>query len=758
MKRGMILSLLCFMLLFINISFTAQAEGEIPENAVASVKTENSSEIFYEKLDGYDGAIAAAEKASGSTLKLLKNVNVTNCFSIAQGDNKDSVNFTIDFNGKTITSSYQASAIQVYGGTVIFTDSSDAKNGGISGTGSSAIGISGGNVAIESGHYKAETWVCLVQSEDASVKISGGTFEGGSCFNNSRSRTAEISGGTFYGKQKSVWNNDSLTINGGDFRCQIYNSTQGCLDFKGGEILLADNEIDSAVVGVLNYGVLNLSGGKISAGDASTPAYGVDNREDAKLNLLDDVTFNCSEADFLLEKPMNVGAILNGTYSVSMKVPEDGSDIIFANVTDSAVLNKDNFKSAVREYIVKAVNGNNALALSKCEHKNASAQYVCEDCGLQICAQVGETYYVTLEDAFEAVKNATAEDGKVVKVLVDVTLDESMNIPGGIFTLDLNGKKLTGSLDITGGNVTIIGNGGSLESDYTALFVAEGASAEVTGEITIKGAEAVGIMNAGSLDVNGAKISGKETAIANLLGKLNFIKGEAAAEQVAICNIGGTLTVGADDGSGPTLRGETGILNMGISQTDEDTLREQDAATEIKGGEIVAETDIINKADEFVIGNEDEEQIQSGFSAIAGKVTLSGGIFKNGITAVLDEGMDLKDLLAEGYGYFDSGDEEVTVGDGAVSIEETVTVKALQEDTDDENGKENGDDAGTDDPNNGNGGSGNVSGGNTGDQQPGKNDGTAATGDSAKFAGWLIAMILSAMIIVIAAVKRNKKS
>ena len=71
-------------------------------------------------------------------------------------------------------------------------------------------------------------------------------------------------------------------------------------------------------------------------------------------------------------------------------------------------------------------------------------------------AQVGETIYETLADAF-----AAANDGDTIKVLGDIELNETIKNTKKV-TLDLNGKTITGTDNNTSGNFYLINNVGEL--------------------------------------------------------------------------------------------------------------------------------------------------------------------------------------------------------------------------------------------------------------------------------------------------------
>jgi len=584
-------------------------------------------------------------------------------------------NFIFDLNGQSLsTNSTLETCFFVNGATVCFKDSSSEKTGTVAG-GASAISITGGgNVNVESGNYKANSWAIMVAEAPGTqvkLKITGGCFSGNVGVATSIGTNYEISGGTFYGTQNAVNNLGTMKITGGTFYGEIYNGGGATLNFQGGTVIVSESSSDEKA-GICNNGTLNLSGGSIfAAKEANEPMQGVINKAGASLNLLGDVTFDNAgtdfkkvETDFRLETAMNIHSSLGKIYRVTMNIPDGAENVVFANAASNASLSKGNFVSGVTGCVVDLTDNGASLYLSKCKHTEINGAYDCEACGVPMYACIGDTYYLSLAEALEAEKNAGAEEKKTVKVLRDIPEDVSsdLNISGGVFTLDFNGHTIADALNVDKGKVTIVGNGGTLHG----LFIGENAYAEMSG-LTIK--DGVSVSNNGTFRMKGGKIDGDQIAIVNVSGTVYLEGGEILAEEIAVMNYGGTVEVGNQNGTGPVIQAPLGILNSGYQVQGVD----KNADLVIRGGEITAETDIYNKTGEYQPGSGNSGT--SGLPTAAGTVTLEGGTFIKGLRVAADDGVSLEDMLAEGYWYYGSNGKKLSADANTLSTEGAVTVR-----------------------------------------------------------------------------------
>lgn len=742
MKRGFMICLICFSLFFINASITVQAEGEgTPADAVACVIPEGAAEVKY--FETLADALTHTKSSGKCTLKLLEDVSSATQIAITAGD------FAFDLNGKRLSTEVaNGECISVQDASVCFKDSSSEKTGSVKGS-SSAISIWGGaKVTVESGTYEAGTWgIVTTDTPDKQVtlKINGGCFRGNVGVQTSMGTNYEISGGEFYGNQNSVNNNGTMKITDGTFYGEVYNAGGAVLDFQNGTVIVSEKS-SHAYAGIENKGTLNLYGGNISAAeDAEKPMNGVRNGKDAILNLYGDVNFKKVVTDFQLEEAMNICGTLKNTYRVATSVPEDGEGVVFAKVKPGGSISEATFISSETGTIVSVSADGNSLSLSKCAHQKLDHGYACKDCGLQMYASIGDKYYLSLADAFEVVKNAESAEKKTVRVLTDISADEmaNLNISGGTFTLDFNGHSIADTLNVDKGNVTIVGNGGTLNG----LTIQENAYVEMSG-LTMEGDSPV--LNHGTFHMTDGKIDGGQIAIINMLGTVYLDGGEIFAEEIAVMNYGGTVTVGTESGTGPAIKASVGILNSKYQIRDID----KNADLIIRGGEITAETDIYNKSGEYKLGS--SASGQESLPLAAGTVTLQGGTFVNGLRVVVDEGVGFEDILAEDYWYYDSNDKKFVVDDNGLSIDETVTVQkpteAGNEDqdsngsTDKETGAENTENQDPDDSIDKETGAENTENQDS-DDSTGKETDTVKTGDPVNVGIWIIGLFISGAVL-----------
>ena len=93
----------------------------------------------------------------------------------------------------------------------------------------------------------------------------------------------------------------------------------------------------------------------------------------------------------------------------------------------------------------------------------------------------------TLQEAFDAVENCTESSIASVKLLTDITLESGLTIPGGVFTLDLNGKTVTHSdvdanaVSMTAGIVTLTDHDGTGSGTIGQKFVVNGGTLNMSG-------------------------------------------------------------------------------------------------------------------------------------------------------------------------------------------------------------------------------------------------------------------------------------
>ena len=129
-------------------------------NALVSLTVDGTKTHYY---GTFEEALTAAQKTQGGTLTLLNNVTTT------QTD-INSGTFTLDLNGHTLTSGYNATLVVIGGSLTI----QDSKSGGVissTSSDSNAVWCSGGNVTILGGSFQSALYW-----ESGTVSLQGGAF------------------------------------------------------------------------------------------------------------------------------------------------------------------------------------------------------------------------------------------------------------------------------------------------------------------------------------------------------------------------------------------------------------------------------------------------------------------------------------------------------------------------------------------------------------------------------------------------------
>ena len=128
-------------------------------NALVSLTVDGTKTHYY---GTFEEALTAAQKTQGGTLTLLNNVTTT-------PTDINSGTFTLDLNGHTLTSEYNATLVVIGGSLTI----QDSKGGVISSTSSDskAVWCGGGNVTILGGSFQSALYW-----ESGTVSLQGGAF------------------------------------------------------------------------------------------------------------------------------------------------------------------------------------------------------------------------------------------------------------------------------------------------------------------------------------------------------------------------------------------------------------------------------------------------------------------------------------------------------------------------------------------------------------------------------------------------------
>lgn len=427
---------------------------------------------------------------AGGDVTLLADVDLgTGTVSVASG-----TNVVLDLSGHEIKSSKDV----IYnGGTLTIKDSSTEAKGKITSTGDGGVGTrTNSTTTIEGGTISSvEGAVFTGSSNGATINIKGGTFtasdnfvlagNGTKGYNNN---TWNITGGTFEGKIKSTGyiacgiyapNNDTWNISGGTF-----NITGGAgIVQRAGTVTVSGN----AKFNVTGEGSIK---GKVGDSRVVVPCSAL--VFDAEANypgLTDDAKMIISGGEF---------------------TSAGGTDIV--TVTEAATN-----RIAVQGGTFSS-NPTDFLAYGYGVKQNDSKWEVAE---LTKVAQIGETKYVSLQDAFDAGGEITLLEN------IDLGASQATVAVGKVVTLDLNGKEIKSSGQVihNGGTLTIKDSGeeGKITSGDCAI-AALSNSTTIIGGGNIHAQEAA-VINGKNTNAKIKITGGTFTAVDNAVLMANGTRG-----------------------------------------------------------------------------------------------------------------------------------------------------------------------------------------------------------------------------------------
>lgn len=268
---------------------------------------------------------------------------------------------------------------------------------------------------------------------------------------------------------------------------------------------------------------------------------------------------------------------------------------------------------------------------------------------------IGETvtYYTAFGDAISAASSATAADKAVVTLLTDIDLgDSTQDITGGVFTLDLNGFKLSSTssssfLSLTNSanlTVTDSGNGGAIQAEKSVIRARDTSVVTInSGTIHSNSSDAIWFQSTKSLTVNGGTITtnGETSGITtSKTGTVTINGGIISSAGYYVIKNGGAGKLIIKGGS---ISGKYGVLMS-------------DGSLTITGGTISVEnTDI-------------------GFFSGCDGIVITGGTFSDGLT-ISGSQFTLSTMLGSGYAYWQGSTMIIPASDAKEITGGDVTVK-----------------------------------------------------------------------------------
>lgn len=566
-------------------------------------------------------AVTAAQENEYNTLTLLDDITVTTFQIINSG------NFTIDLNGKTLLCE-SSFALRIQSGAhVIIKDSGEGGTVESKADGAKAV-INYGGLTVESGTMKGDGGI----DNRGFLNFIGGTAEGVTY----SAITNYGSAGVYGGVMKSE-NGNGIT-----------NDSGGALNVYGGEI--------SGCSGIANYDTAFLSGGEFKGNSyaAINLISGTVEIKGGSFTGTDDEYGSLSGAPYgELTVDYKEGANLTlkgGEFPNGFTVHDTTSNALLAE--GYAFYNKDGNKITVADD-AKKIDG-------YIQVKDHYVVKVTDKDGNQIEGSPYKTFA-------EAVTAASASEGSTLTLLDDITVDETVEITSGKFTLDVNGKTLllnnsaniyvgVEGGDVDAANVTFTDTaGGGKITGFRLIY--NYATAEITGNISLI-TDNYSVFNYGKMIISGnAYIYGR--CAVNNENLLTVNGGTVESENEGIYN-GKELII-----NNGNLNGSYGIWNVhsGTAEIYGGNIKGRefavvcDGKTEIYGGTFVSEA-----TETFVVNKQSYENSD---------LTVYGAEFPNGIYVIETT---LNDLLADGYYFRDADGKIITVAENSTGIDGYVKV------------------------------------------------------------------------------------
>lgn len=454
-------------------------------------------------------AVTAAQ--TGETIVLLDNITLTASATIGSSANKHARQFTIDFNGNTVTKS--SSTI-----FTIYDDVTLTGNGQIDyyGYGITAFAIKAfGDVTIDGVNItdkKNNAGGILYAGSGATLTLKNGTVTS----DKPRSVVQVAKDGNFVmegGKLISNYN--------------VNNSSAACINVAaGGTASVKGGELQAVNIATWVDGILNIDGGTITSDYNVWVNNGTVNTTDGELNAESTAVY--------LYIASSKAYIKGGRFEVT------GSDKRY-------LLNK---LDAVRNDAILEVTGGTFVGFNPADNaaEGAHTNFVAPDyksvdngdgtysvVEREYVAQIGDKKYESLTEAIEA-----AQNDETISLLADVT--DNITIPAGKnITLDLNGKTLSGGSVASNGKKAAIVNNGTVTIQDSSVGQT-GTIKREDDDTSLSASNSYYVIdNQGTMTIKSGNIMNKAGVPGAHKGSSLIRNGEVAAG--AVLNIeGGTLT------------------------------------------------------------------------------------------------------------------------------------------------------------------------------------------------------------------------
>ena len=552
-----------------------------------------------------------------TTIKLLRGVRYTNTdtsLTIANGQN-----ITLDLNGKTIISAFEATPF-INEGTFEIIDTSEGKRGKIT--------TNEVNVTIQNNQ---EAILTITEGNIENTKISQSTIN--------NEGTLNINGGNVSG----ITNNGVLNINGGT-TSEIINKGIGTLNLRDGTIDYTITNQEQAKI--------EMTGGKIISSD-----YGIYNTSGNGVNI--------TGGTILITPTIKNNYNAYGIYSTNGEVVIGVKDQnLITDPIITATTNAINIASGLLKYYDGTLKGEMAIS-GKVEEIERNSEILVETNETDqtvilqeistATAMANGVEYETLKQAIDSI-DMTGE----IQIIRDGTISETTEIPyKKNITIDMNGKTLTtyqpiqnnGTLTITDNsdgatgilstyqdspiynNGTLTIENGNISGNTYGIYNQAGTATVVGGNITNN---TYGLYSSGgTINVTGGNIQNNQYGTFTYGGTINISQGNFSGNEYGVYNSSGTTNI-----TGITLNGNTNniynggsgtinIPNGNIITTDNTAIENASTGTIVigeEGGTPSKESPLI-QAEEYAIKNTGSGAIKFYDGIIKGRTGALQGLY-----------------------------------------------------------------------------------------------------------------------------------
>lgn len=452
------------------------------------------------------GSADNAIRNTGSGICILKGRILGNYDVSASGIIKDTSesnqHFTTGiYNTSTgIYSSDNPYAVILSGTTISGTNYFGYVNSAVTGinndTTSGCISVKQGKVTNSGGNGITNKGKLFIMDADAVIYSNAGVGV-------SSSGEVTLSNGTIKTSTRGIYNSGILNISGGTITANtsttgggIYNTADGTISMSGG--IISDNTATASGAGIYNYGNVTVSGGTISGNSAATYGGGIMNKAGAVFSLIGGTICNNQCEQNTTDTTKGTGG---GIYNSS------------ADAEDGLAAGKVYLNSAF-------IYGNNNYGV----YSNGT------------CYLASQSTPTSQQILYMGVSDFSSYTSYV---LAKNTSGNIYNGTSGSLQLGGNNTKLAYARLISNGNVNITNKGtitcpGNTNGSQYVALLGTGTGIENSGTATINNGVAItnfssaenriGVINAGTLNLKGGNISYGTTGI-NSTGTINMTGG-----------------------------------------------------------------------------------------------------------------------------------------------------------------------------------------------------------------------------------------